>query len=285
MSETADNYELTPKEQDIQMMLACLTHLGTKNLAFDMTPYIFKRRMDGIHLINIEKTFEKIALAARIIVAIENPQDICVISARPYGQRAALKFAQYTGAQAIAGRYTPGTFTNQIQKKFVEPRLLIVTDPRTDSQALKESAYVNVPTIALCDSDSPLRFVDVCIPCNNKAKHSIGLVYWLLAREVLRLRGTINREEEWEVMVDMFFYRDLDEIEEEENATAEAEASNEEVVAEEATEEFDAEADNWDGEGQANTDWSASGGNTENWSEAGKEGGNWDESTTTTTWN
>jgi len=88
----------------------------------------------GIYIINLGKTWEKLLLAARVIVAIENPQDMIVQSARPYGQRAVLKFAQYTGAHAIAGRHTPGTFTNQMQTSFSEPRLLILTDPRTDHQ-------------------------------------------------------------------------------------------------------------------------------------------------------
>jgi small subunit ribosomal protein SAe len=88
----------------------------------------------GIYIINLGKTMEKLQLAARVIVAIENPQDIIVQSARPYGQRAVLKFAQYTGAHAIAGRHTPGAFTNQLQTSFSEPRLLILTDPRTDHQ-------------------------------------------------------------------------------------------------------------------------------------------------------
>lgn len=86
------------------------------------------------YILNLGKTWEKLVLAARVIVAIENPKDVIAISARPYGQRAVLKFAQYTGAQSIAGRFTPGTFTNQITKQFREPRLLVVTDPRTDSQ-------------------------------------------------------------------------------------------------------------------------------------------------------
>jgi ribosomal protein uS2 len=90
--------------------------------------------LSGIYIINLGKTWEKLQLAARVIVAIENPQDIIVQSARPYGQRAVLKFAQYTGAHAIAGRHTPGTFTNQLQTSFSEPRLLILTDPRTDHQ-------------------------------------------------------------------------------------------------------------------------------------------------------
>ncbi|KAF2323662.1 hypothetical protein GH714_036512 [Hevea brasiliensis] len=125
---------LSQKELDIQMMLAAEVHLGTKNCDFQMERYVFKRRNDGIYIINLGKTWEKLQLAARVIVAIENPQDIIVQSARPYGQRAVLKFAQYTGAHAIAGRHTPGTFTNQLQTSFSEPRLLILTDPRTDHQ-------------------------------------------------------------------------------------------------------------------------------------------------------
>jgi len=258
MSEGIEALQL--KEDDVTKFLASGAHLGAQNVDTHCQEYVYKRKSDGIHIINLRKTWEKLILAARIIAGIENPADVCVISSRPYGTRAALKFAQATGATPIAGRFTPGTFTNQIQKAFREPRLLVCTDPQFDHQSITEASYVNIPVIALCNTDSPLKFVDCAIPCNNKGIQSIGTMWWMLAREVLYLRGIISRKTPWEVMPDLYFYREPEDIEKEEQAAAAAAAKPEESYQPEwnAQQADPAAAADWsEPAGTVSADWGA----------------------------
>jgi len=238
----ANNGVLSLQEEDLTKILVATAHLGSQNLDHQMASYVYKRKNNGVCLFNVRKMWDKMVLAARAIAAIENPADVCVISARQIGQRACLKYARYTGATPIAGRFTPGSFTNQIQRAFKEPRLIIVTDPVADHQPITEASYVNIPVIAFCNSDNPCRYVDITIPCNNRGANSIGLMLWFLAREVLRIRGTLSRTEPWDVMCDLFFYRDQEEA-----------AKEELPAATETHEQFDAQAQQGDQEWQENT--------------------------------
>jgi len=211
---------LNLKEDDVKKMIVCDVHTGSTNIDSAMNRYVYERNeTSGVHVIDLRKTWEKLQLAARVIASIENPKDVCVValsnqsSGAPIAQRAVLKFAKYIGCRTIVGRITPGTFTNYQQSNYFEPRLLVTSDPRIDHQPIVEASYVNMPVISLANINSSLRGVDIAIPCNTEGKYSVALMYWMLAREVLRLTGRIPREKEWDVMVDMFVYRDAEEQE------------------------------------------------------------------------
>ena len=192
-----------------------------------MSKYTWQKTSDtGVHKFNVQKQWEKIQVAARIIASVPDPSTIIAVSGRLYGQRAVYKFGQYTKSVAITGRWTPGMLTNQNTKKFVEPRLLILTDPRIDYNALVESSYANIPIIALCNTDNNLGYVDCAIPCNNRSKKSLAMVYWLLTREVLSLKGELD--ESFTDLPDLFMYRNIEKKDEK---------TEEEVVVEEAEEE------------------------------------------------
>ena len=163
-------------------------HIGTQQKTEQMLRYIYKVRSDGLYLIDIQKTDEKIRDAAKFLARYESSK-ILLVSTRQYGQKPIVIFAKSTGAKAIPGRFVPGTLTNPDLSCYQEPDVLIATDPYADQNAVREANIIGIPVVALCDTNNVLSNVDLAIPTNNKGKGSLAFVYCLLARRLLAERG------------------------------------------------------------------------------------------------
>ena len=188
---------------DEDTFLTCGVHIGTKQKSKDMEPYIYKVREDGLRILNVNLTSEKIVEAANFLKEHE-PKDVLVVSARQYGWKPAKKFANTCGFYCIAGRFTPGRLTNPEMRHFIEPKIIILTDPAADAQAFREAINIKIPVIAMCDSNNLTINVDLIIPGNNKGRRSLALIYWLLTREILRIRGELGTDEDLEETIDDF---------------------------------------------------------------------------------
>jgi small subunit ribosomal protein S2 len=178
-------------------------HIGTRQKTADMKEHIYKVRNDGLYIIDINKTDKKINIAAKFISKF-NPENILVVSVRQYGQKPIRKLAEYTGIKVLDGRFRPGTLTNPSAKGFIEPELLIVTDPLADSQALNEAMNIGIPVVGLCDTNNELKYIDIVIPTNNKGRRALALVYWLLSRAILKENGKIKSYENFKPTVEDF---------------------------------------------------------------------------------
>ncbi|MCL2686954.1 MAG: 30S ribosomal protein S2 [Methanobrevibacter sp.] len=178
----------------LEEYLAAGLHIGTQQKTSDMEKYIFRIRSDGLYVLDISKTNDRIISVAKFLAKYD-PEDILVVATRQYGQAPVKKFGEVVGAKSLPGRFIPGTLTNPNYAKFIEPKVIVVTDPRSDSQAIIESKQIGVPLVALCDTENLLSTVDLAIPVNNKGRKAIALVYWLLARQILREKEIIGEEE------------------------------------------------------------------------------------------
>ncbi len=178
-------------------------HIGTQQKSADMKQFIFKVRSDGLYVMDVKQTDARIRAVAKFLSRYE-PQRILVVSARQYGQKPAKLFAKAIGANIFAGRFVPGTMTNPNLPQYMEPAVLVVTDPAADQQAVAEALNIGIPIVALCDANNETRNVDLVIPTNNKGRRALACIYWLLTREVLKEKGAIQSDADFKPTIDDF---------------------------------------------------------------------------------
>jgi small subunit ribosomal protein S2 len=196
----AGNTELLVAEE---IYLTSGVHIGTQQKSADMKGFIYKVRQDGLYVLDVKKTDERIRATASFL-AHYDPKRILVVSARQYGQRPAREFSKNIGAPAFAGRFVPGTLTNPANPGFMEPEVLVVTDPAADKQALNEALNLGIPIVAMCDANNETRNVDLVIPTNNKGRRALACVYWILTRELLLARGDIKDPADFKMEIEDF---------------------------------------------------------------------------------
>jgi len=178
-------------------------HIGTKIKTPGMKRFIYKIREDGLYLLELNVIDQKIRQAAKLLAQYE-PKDIVVTASRIYAIASASKFAEITKSKLITGRVVPGIFTNPNREDFQEPGIILLSDTRNERQAVKEASTTSIPIIALCDTDNWIKFVDLVVPCNNKGRRALALVYFLLSREFLKEKGLIKSNEEFNYKVSDF---------------------------------------------------------------------------------
>ncbi|MCC6045427.1 MAG: 30S ribosomal protein S2 [Ignisphaera sp.] len=175
----------------LELYLQAGVHIGTHTCTKHMEKFVFRVRPDGLYILDVRKTDERLRVAGKFLGRFE-PSKIMVVSTRQYGRQPVLKMAELTGAKAILGRFVPGTLTNPKLESYYEPDVVVLTDPRIDSQPLDEAIMVGIPVVAFVSTDNKLEGVDLAIPANNKGRKSLALLYWILTRQVLRERGSIG---------------------------------------------------------------------------------------------
>ena len=184
-------------------LLSAGTHIGTRMKTRDMEQFIYRVRPDGLLVLDVKKTDERIRIAAKFLARFE-PSKIAAAAARLYAQEPVRKFCEVTEAIPIVGRFVPGLLSNPLYPNRIEPDVLIVSDPRADSQAVKEASSVGIPIVALCSTDNDFSGVDLVISTNNKGRRALAIIYWLLARQVLREKGELPPDKDLPLTVEDF---------------------------------------------------------------------------------
>ncbi len=178
-------------------------HSGTKMKQGRMKEFIYKTRDDGLNVLDLKKTDERLRAVAHLIATYE-AEKVYIVGNKDNAKKPIEEFCKLTGCKPLSGRFTPGRFTNPSRADFVEPAFVLVTDPGVDRQAVKEAFEVGVPIAAFTDTNNSFRYLDLAIPANNKGRKALAMLYWLLARQVLKERGTITTDEEYPAKLEDF---------------------------------------------------------------------------------
>src|SRR6188472_1558262 len=211
-AETQQDADYISESDNLEkMILSTGIRVGTPVKTKYMTPFIVRANPEGLYILDISKTLAKIDVAAKFI-GRANISRVAVTSAREYGKTPVEKFCELTGARGVFGRFMPGTFTNPSLPKYMEPEIVIVTDPQADQQAVIEATRAGVPVIAVSNSDNVISKVDLVIPANNRGRKALATVYWLLAREVMKKQGKIKSDKDMKVTIDDFETKLVEEI-------------------------------------------------------------------------
>jgi small subunit ribosomal protein S2 len=186
----ANEMEIELKEPlaPVEEYLAAGVHIGTQQKSKDMKRYIYRVRGDGLYILDIRATDERIKTAAKFLAQFDPPK-VLIVTSRQYGQYPAKRFAEAIGAMSVTGRFIPGMLTNQVIPGYLEPDVVMVTDPIGDAQVVTEAVQSGIPVVALCDTNNMTGYIDLVIPTNNKGRKALSLIYYLLTKEMLRLRG------------------------------------------------------------------------------------------------
>ena len=174
-------------------LLSAGIHIGTRMKTLDMEPFIYRVRPDGLFVLDVKRTDDRIRVAGKFLSRYEHSR-VAVAATRLYAQEPVKKFCQLTGATPLIGRFIPGQLTNPQYSNRIDPEVILVCDPRADTQAVKEASNVGIPIVALCSTDNEFVGVDLVIPTNNKGRRALAVVFWLLSRQVLRERGEIGAD-------------------------------------------------------------------------------------------
>jgi small subunit ribosomal protein S2 len=209
--ETQEGQEAVDTDNLEKMILSTGIRVGTPVKTKFMAPFIVRANPEGLYILDISKTLSRIDIAAKFI-GRASISKVAVTSAREYGKTPVEKFCELTGATPILGRFMPGTFTNPSLPDYMEPEIVVVTDPQADQQAVLEATRAGVPVIAIANSDNVTSKVDLIIPANNRGRKALATVYWLLAREVLKKQGTIKSDSEMKTSIDDFETKLVEEV-------------------------------------------------------------------------